>query len=180
MKNLNKTSVNSLFDSIPKIISLIALLLILLFSISCKSEPLNPTEETYNSLIPKEYSGKYIYNASGNYNYNDYFETTSSNCIIHRYISGDIVIMPIVLKENAIYYDGDFPKVFSFFTTEESKRQLNFIHLNSSTINGKIPVDVYIHADDIKTSVEDNNTSKDDYKTSIPTWEKNKKFNIAQ
>ena len=46
MKNLRNTTVNSLFNSIPKIVSLIVLLFILLFSISCKSNE-NPRKVLY-------------------------------------------------------------------------------------------------------------------------------------
>ena len=74
MKNkIKKITVNSLFNSIqfnsiPKIISLIALLLILLFSISCKSNENPNTEKPQqnpeeiidkNRLIPSEWCGIY-------------------------------------------------------------------------------------------------------------------------
>ena len=155
MKKLDKTTVNSLFNSIPKIVSLIALLFILLFSISCKSKQ-EPTE----AVIPQEYSGKYILSyGDGNYNSDFYYKTTSSNCIIssEKYNNGAIsyYITPIVFKYTDFYYapslivynvysdkyGGNF---YSFSTNEQSQRKLTLTHSG-----GYDWWMIYIHEDDI-------------------------------
>ena len=138
----------------PKIVSLInnsfkIVLLILLFSISCKSK--QKPEEKYNSIIPKGFSGKYIYN-------NNYFETTSSNAIIGSPKNERKGVIPLVLvgtndyrdsiNGKAITYNEDLGKApdysYSFFTNTDSKRQLTFGSLHSAGWWM-----VYIHADDI-------------------------------
>ena len=156
MKKLDKTAVNSLFNSIqfnsiPKIVSLI----VLLFSISCKSKYAS-TEE---GIIPKEYSGKYISFDNNSYNYDYYYETTSSNCIIDVYGSGSRII-PIVFDSivndykypRYVYREyyknyGDWCEFFTFFTNDKSIRQLNFIDKRLRTlVSSEV---VYIHEDDI-------------------------------
>ena len=130
-------------------------LFILLFSICCKpkQEPTEeiPTEETYNGLIPKEFSRKYIGGLGKNpaptkddsYDYDDYFETTSSNFIIHSKYS---YAQPIVLKDtNAdngysingkaiVYYeDVDKPdRSYIFFTNNNSQRILILLRFQVS------------------------------------------------
>ena len=152
MKNKQKyCKFVSQVKSSPKIVFLINnslkifLISILLFSICCKPKQ-EPTEETYNGLIPKEFSEKYILTKNdGSYNYDDYFETTSSNFIIYsKYAS---YTKPIVLKDaNAyngfsiigkaiVYYeDVDKPdKSYTFFTNKkDSKRILILGSLSSS------------------------------------------------
>ena len=147
----------------PKIVSLInnsfkIVLLILLFSISCKSK--QKPEEKYNGIIPKGFSGKYILPKNdGSFNYNDYFETTSSNAIIG---SPKVIrqgVIPIVLKDSnfshndsingkSIMYFEDYlgknPEFsFIFFTNKDSKRTLIFQSLLSGGWRREC-----IHADD--------------------------------
>ena len=147
----------------PKIVSLInnsfkIVLLILLFSISCKSK--QKPEEKYNSIIPKGFSGKYILPKSdGSFDYNKYFETTSSNAIIGSPKNAERKgVIPLVLvgtndyrdsiNGKAITYNEDLGKApdysYSFFTNTDSKRQLTFGSLHSAGWWM-----VYIHADDI-------------------------------
>ncbi|WP_432633525.1 hypothetical protein [Brachyspira sp.] len=113
-------------------------------------------EETYNGLIPKEFSGKYILpKTDDSYDYSDYFETTSSNFIIH---SKGYYTKPIVLKDTNVnngfsyngkailyYEDVNNPDAtFTFFTNKQSKRQLIHGSLASSGWWS-----YYIHVDDI-------------------------------
>ena len=141
----------------PKIVSLInnsfkIVLLILLFSISCKSK--QKPEEKYNSIIPKGFSGKYIYTSDY------YFETTSSNAIIGSPKNADRQgVIPIVLKDSnfshndsingkSIMYFEDYlgknPEFsFIFFTNKDSKRTLIFQSLLSGGWRREC-----IHADD--------------------------------
>ena len=144
-----------------KIVSLIALF-ILLFSISCKPKQ-NPDEPPEEPLIPKAYQGKYIgvgknlYPKKDDvYNYNFYYETTSSNYIINSTYSS--LSMYIFLKDaNAdyspsingkaiLYYeDVDKPtREFYFFTNRDYKRIL----IAASTISLGA-WDALIHSDDI-------------------------------
>ena len=118
--------------------------------VSCSSNE-KPTEETYNGLIPKEFSGKYHWEG----NNEDYFETTSSNFIIH---SKGYYTKPIVLKDTnaynkhsinykAIVYYEDVDKpdgTYIFFTNSALKRILIFGSLASSGWWL-----TYIHEDDI-------------------------------
>ena len=138
----------------PKIVSLInnsfkIVSLILLFSIRCKSK--QKPEEKYNGIIPKGFSGKYIYN-------NNYFETTSSNAIIGSPKATRTGVIPLVLvgtnynkysiNGKAITYNEDLGKApdysYSFYTNKDSKRTLSFSSLHSAGWWM-----VYIHADDI-------------------------------
>ena len=130
--------------------------------VSCSSNE-KPTEETYKDLIPKEFSGKYVGGLGKNthptkddsYDYSDYFETTSSNFIIH---SKGYYTKPIVLKDTnaynkysingkAIVYYEDVDKpdgTYIFFTNSALKRILIFGSLGSSGW-----WETYIHANDI-------------------------------
>ncbi|TXJ32414.1 hypothetical protein EPJ69_06030 [Brachyspira aalborgi] len=139
----------------PKIVSLInnsfkIVLLILLFSISCKSK--QKPEEKYNGIIPQGFSGKYIY---GNNNRDNYFETTSSNAIIGSPKAIRQGVLPLVLVGTNDYWDSINGKEityrdlveysgyrYSFYTNKNSKRTLN-VWNPASLWNG------YIHADDI-------------------------------
>ena len=141
----------------PKIVFLInnsfkIVLLILLFSISCKSK--QKPEEKYNSIIPQGFSGKYILINDGN----KYFETTSSNAIIGSPKATRTGVIPLVLvgtnynkysiNGKAITYNEDLGKApdysYSFYTNKDSKRTLSFSSLHSAGWWM-----VYIHADDI-------------------------------
>ena len=108
-------------------------------------------------MIPKAYQGKYILpKEDGSYDYNNYFETTSSNYIIHSKYS--YYTKPIVLKDaNAnysssyngkatLYYeDKNNPDTtFAFFTNKQLKRELIHGSLSSSGWWSS-----YIYADDI-------------------------------
>ena len=88
MKNLRNTTVNSLFNSIPKIVSLIVLLFILLFSISCKSNE-NPRKVLYKvSDIEGTWrspnSSEFFFTINGN----GYINFKTSQGISSAYISG--------------------------------------------------------------------------------------------
>ena len=108
-------------------------------------------------MIPKGYQGKYLLpKDDGSYDYNNYFEATSSNYIIHSKYS--YYTKPIVLKDTnslnwnsinnrAILYYEDVNKpdtTFTFFTNKQSKRQLIHGSLASSGW-----WTYYIYADDI-------------------------------
>ena len=140
----------------PKIVSLInnsfkIVLLILLFSISCKSK--QKPEEKYNGIIPKGFSGKYIYE---NNNRDNYFETTSSNAIIGSPKAIRQGVLPLVLvgtNDNGDSINGKeityrdlveyYGYRYRFYTNKnDSKRTLN-VWNPASLWNG------YIHADDI-------------------------------
>ena len=128
-------------------------MLILLFSISCKSK--QKPEEKYNGIIPQGFSGKYIYD---NNNRDNYFETTSSNAIIGSPKAIRQGVLPLVLvgtndngfsiNGKAITYNEDLGKApdysYSFYTNKDSKRTLSFSSLHSAGWWM-----VYIHADDI-------------------------------
>lgn len=123
MKNLRNTTVNSLFNSIPKIVSLIALLFILLFSISCKS---NEEPEPFN-VEPTEKSPKYL-ELVGSYkndNYNNIYTFTINN-------NGDIK-----LERNGFShtYSGkiadnfDYPYTTEIVTTIGSTTRIGTIYI---------------------------------------------------
>ncbi len=79
------------------------------------------------------------------YDYNSYFETTSSNFII--YSKGDYYTLKDANNNKGILYyqDKDKPEYyFRFFTNDDSKRILTFASLLSSGWWGN-----YVHADDI-------------------------------
>ena len=140
-----------------KIVSLIALLFLLLFSISCKTK-FNPSEklseETY-SIIPEEYSGKYS-NSLATY------ETTSSNCIISIWRNYDnktsTFIKPIVFShkdvdycgrvQGPVYRDEDTSSpaygIYYFYTNDKSQRQMTFVPVYACDY-----YETYIHVDDI-------------------------------
>ena len=141
----------------PKIVSLInnsfkIVLLILLFSISCKSK--QKPEEKYNGIIPQGFSGKYILINDGN----KYFETTSSNAIIGSDKNERKGVLPLVLvgtndngdsiNGKAITYREDLSEDsyyrYSFYTNwKDKKRTLELGHTGSSGWFNS-----YIHADD--------------------------------
>ena len=117
-ENMNKNTVNLLSKAKqskakPKIVSLInnsfkIVLLILLFSISCKSK--QKPEEKYNGIIPQGFSGKYILINDGN----QYFETTSSNAIIgsdKNYRKG---VLPLVLEGTNDYAESINGKAITY------------------------------------------------------------------
>ena len=135
--------------SSAKIVSLIALLFLLLFLISCKTK-FNPSEklseETY-SIIPEEYSGKYS-NSLATY------ETTSSNCLISIWRNYDnktsTFIKPIVFShtQGHVYRDEDtsdpFYGIYYFYTNDKSQRQMTFVPVYACDY-----YETYIHVDDI-------------------------------
>ena len=143
--------------SSAKIVYLIALLFLLLLSISCKTK-FNPSEalseETY-SIIPKEYSGKYSNRLAT-------YETTSSNCIISiwRNIYENKTypnVKPIVFSHTYIDYDRVLKHVYRdedtsspsygiyyFYTNDKSQRQMTFVPVYACDYR-----ETYIHVDDI-------------------------------
>ena len=146
---------SSQVKSSPKIVYLInnsfkIFLISLLFSICCKPKQ-EPTEEIYNGLIPKEFSGKYIRWNGAEYINEDYFETTSSNTIISGTSlatagKGIIPISHRTTTSSRITYDAlnNNNDCFIFYTNNQSKRELI---LGSRASSGWSRT--FIHADDI-------------------------------
>ena len=133
--------------------SLIVLLFLLLFSISCKSKQ-EPTE----AVIPQEYSGKYILSyGDGNYNSDFYYKTTSSNCIIssEKYNNGTrsyhttpIFLYSIDSNDYSYEYHQDtkapYYSIYVFFTNGQSQREITLTQTGTYDLWW-----IYIHEDDI-------------------------------
>ena len=120
---------------------------LLLFLISCKTK-FNPSEETYNGLIPKEFLGKYIPYYNNNYNYDDYYEATSSNILIHssKYTTEkmNITTSRDTARNNMLIYLAEPGGDIYFYTNKESKRQLFTFFMVPMDANPTL-----IHIDDI-------------------------------